>query len=245
MHMIDRNDLTFDNFFNGRLRVTQSRNGYRFSIDAILLANTIVPKSGNILIDLGTGCGIIPLILALRHPDVLIQGIEIQQELYQLALMNIEANGLQENVKIILKDAKALETGDMKSPVDWIVSNPPYRKKRSGRINPTDQKALARHEISFDLNALVQTAKRWLKTKGRLAFIFPADRLTDALTLMRQAAIEPKWIQGIHSYDDEPARLVIIHGMKAGRPGLIFAKPMVIYRHDGEYTPALLQMMEP
>ena len=243
--MIDQSELTFDSFFNGRIGVTQSLNGYRFSIDAILLANTIMPKSGNLILDLGTGCGIIPLVLAHRHPNVLIQGIEVQKELYQLALMNIEANGLQERVKVILKDAKSLTVGDLNSPVDWIVSNPPYRKMRSGRINPTDQKALARHEISFDLNALVQAAKRWLKTKGRLAFIFPAERITDALTLMRQTAIEPKWMQGIHSYEDEPARLVIIHGMKAGRPGLTVAKPMIIYRHDGEYTPAVLQMMEP
>lgn len=242
--MIDRNELTFDSFFNGRIGVTQSRNGYRFSIDAILLANTIMPKSGNLILDLGTGCGIIPLILAHRHPNVSIQGIEVQPELYQLALMNIKANGFQESVKIILKDAKSLAIEDLNSPVDWIVSNPPYRKMRSGRINPTDQKALARHEISFDLNALVQAAKRWLKTKGRLAFIFPAERLSDALTLMRQAAIEPKWMQCVHSYEDEPARLVIIHGMKAGRPGLTIAQPTIIYRHDGEYTPAVLQMME-
>lgn len=242
--MMDHDDLTSDTFFNGRLQVHQARKGYRFSIDAVLLANAVRPKAGQSIMDLGTGCGIIPLILAFRFPGIFIHGVEMQDELADLADRNVKANGLRSSVRVIHKDACRLTHQDTNGPVDWMVANPPYRRQLSGRINPTSQKALARHEITLDLKQLLRTGKRMLKTRGRLVTIYPADRTTDVLAHMRAADIEPKWLQGIYSHEGEAAKLIIVKGIKAGRPGLTLAPPLIVYQGDGAYTPAVQAMFQ-
>jgi tRNA1Val (adenine37-N6)-methyltransferase len=242
--MADQGAVTADTFFNGRLKVHQARDGYRFSIDAVLLADAVHPKAGQSIIDLGTGCGIIPLILAFRYPGVVIHGVEMQTELAELADLNVTANGLQDRIQVIHKDVRRLNHDDTQGLGDWIIANPPYRRPLSGRINPNSQKALARHEIALDLAQLIQTAKRMLKTRGRLATIYPAERITDLLTGMRSAAIEPKWLRGIYSHEGEAAKLVLVQGVKAGRPGLTLAPPLVIYQDDGAYTPVVQAMFQ-
>lgn len=240
--MADRDAVTADTFFNGRLRVHQARDGYRFSIDAVLLADAVHPKAGQSIIDLGTGCGIIPLILAYRFPAVCIHGVEMQTELAELADLNVNANGLQDRIRVIHKDVRTLNHDDTNGPADWIVANPPYRRPLSGRVNPGSQKALARHEIALDLPQLIRTAKGMLKTRGRLVMIYPAERVTDVLAQMRSADIEPKWLQGIYSHQGEAAKLILVQSVKAGRPGLTLARPLVIYQNDGAYTPAVQAM---
>jgi tRNA1Val (adenine37-N6)-methyltransferase len=242
--MLDRNAVTLDSFFNGRLKVHQARNGYRFSIDAVLLANAVNPKAGQSILDLGTGCGIIALILAFRFSGILIHGVEVQDDLAELANLNVAANALQACIQVIHKDARQLNHEDTNGPVDWIVANPPYRHSLSGRINPAPQKALARHEIALDLPQLVRTGKRMLKTRGRFVIIYPADRMTDVLTHMRAAAIEPKWLQGIYSHEGETAKLILVQGLNAGRPGLTLAPPLIVYQADGAYTPAVQAMFQ-
>ncbi len=239
------NDTTTDTFFNGRVEVCQSRHGYRFSIDAILLAAAVHPKPGEVVMDLGTGCGVVPILMAYRHPDTNFVGVELQEALARLAVRNVAANQMQKRVEIHHQDMRTLQPGVIESPVDWIVSNPPYRSANSGRMNPNRQRAVARHEIHLRLRDLMSVCRRFLKTGGRFAIIYPAQRMVDLFGEMRSAGIEPKWLQSIHSRAGETAKLAVVKGKMRGRPGLVVAAPLAIYESDGRYTKAVEEMVEP
>ena len=128
---------------------------------------------------------------------------------------------------------------------DLVVCNPPYRKYGSGRISPDKQRAIARHEIKANLPVVVQTARRMLRTSGRFVLIYSAERMTDVLSQMRVDHVEPKYIRMIHSDPDSKARLVLIEGVKAARPGLKIASPLFIYDRNGEYTDEVQSMFRP
>jgi tRNA1Val (adenine37-N6)-methyltransferase len=236
---------TEDTFFNGRIKVFQYRDGYRFSIDAVLLAAFSAPGDTDRIVDLGTGCGIIPLILGHRQPAVKITGIEVQPELAALAAQNVEANGLKGRVTIIRGDLRLLSIQDFGGPVDLVVSNPPYRKGRSGRINANSQQAAARHEILATLQDVTNAAARLLGIGGRFAVVFPSERITDLLTNLRSAGIEPKHIQTVHAKAHDPAHLVLVSGVKGGRPGTTVHEPLVINQPNGKYSDRVQAMFDP
>jgi tRNA1(Val) A37 N6-methylase TrmN6 len=238
-------DLSSDTFFNGRIRINQSRSGYRYAIDAVLLTSYARIKTGNTIIDLGTGCGIIPIMLAYRYPEVKIYGIEIQKELADLALRNVEENRMTDQIRILCGDMKHPIPEAVLKPVDLVISNPPYRKAGSGRVNPNRQRATARHEICVTLFEVVETARRLLKKSGRFVMIYPAERTADVLNGMRKASIEPKSLQTIHSYADTDAKLILFEGIKGGRAGMRISSPLIIYREDGRYTDAVEKMFAP
>ena len=194
--------LTTDTFLNGCIQVKQSQQGYRFSIDAAIVAGHAKPRPNDKAIDLGTGCGIIPLILAYRYPDIKVFGVEVQEELAEIAALNVEENGLKDRVTILCRDMKSLKHHMTSGPADLVVSNPPYRKAESGRINPDNQRAVARHEIKITLSDVVNTASRMLNISGRFVTVYSAERMTDLLTQMRLEDIEPKFLRMIHSDRD-------------------------------------------
>lgn len=238
-------ELTADSFFDGRIRVKQDRRGYRFSIDAVILAHHVRPRPADALIDLGTGCGIIPLILAYRHPDIHIRGIEIQRPLAEIAHTNVSANRMQARIAIHCMDLRSLDHRILASPVDIVTSNPPFRKQDSGRINPDQQSAVARHEIRATLADVATAASRLLRTGGRFVVVYTADRTTDLLCGMRAAGIEPKRCRMVHSKRGDPARLVLVEGVKAARPGIRVASPLVVYRADESYSREIEEMFSP
>jgi tRNA1Val (adenine37-N6)-methyltransferase len=229
-------DLTRDTFFDGRIRVNQGRTGYRFSIDAVLLADYAAASPASTILDLGTGCGIIPLILGYRRPEVRIWGVEIQEDLAAIARFNVEENSMKGRIIIRCQDMKTLNHADTAGPVELVVSNPPYRKIHSGRMNPSPQKAIARHEIKAGLKDVVEAARRMLEKSGRLAVIYPVERLVELMICEQSLGIEPKFLRMIHSTSDSQARLVLLEGIKGGRPGLKAGPPLVIYTKDGSYT---------
>lgn len=239
------NLLTADTFFNGRIRVKQNRAGYRFSIDAVLIAGLTIPSPDDTVLDLGTGCGIIPLILAYRHPKIKVYGVEVQQQLADLATINVEENRMKDRITIHCMDMKKLKHDMMSGPVDLVVSNPPYRKAESGRINPDQQRAVARHEIKATLYDVVETAQRMLRTAGRFVTVYPAERMADILIQMRSAGLEPKSLRTVHSDRHTDAKLIIVEGKKGGRPGLKIGSPVIIYRKDGSYTDEVQEMFKP
>ena len=236
---------TSDTFFNGRVQVAQPDKGYRYSIDAVILASLPSPKPGESLLDLGTGCGIIPLILAFRHPGIRITGVEVQPELARLAELNASSNGMQDRIRILHLDMRRLSAEMLNGPVDWIITNPPYRQAASGRINPDSQRALARHEINLNLRQLIKCTKRLLRTGGRFATIYPGERTVDLLSEMRTAGLEPKSLRCVHSQTRDTAKLVLVQGVMGGRPGLKIESPLVIYGSDGQYSDAVQAMMTP
>lgn len=240
--------LTHDAFFQGRLHVKQQRRGYRFSIDAVLLAGAVAPRERDRVVDLGTGCGIIPLMLAFRHPGLRIWGVEVQAELAAIAAENVHDNEWGDRLTIVPADMRRLGADRFGGPVDRVVANPPYRRARSGRVNPDAQCAVARHEIAITLPELIAAAKRMLKTGGRFHAIYSAERAAELLACMRAEGIEPKRLRSVHSTAGADARLVTVEGLKAGRPGLAVSPPLVVYDERGGYSAevrALLQGAAP
>jgi tRNA1Val (adenine37-N6)-methyltransferase len=234
-----------DTFFNGRIQVKQNRVGYRFSIDAVLLAYQAAPRSGDKVVDLGAGCGIISLILAYRRPDITVTAVEVQEELTQLAISNVKNNHLQDRITVLGADMRAMKPDMTAGPVDLVVCNPPYRKPGSGRINPDNQRAVARHELKANLHDVIVAARRILKTAGRFVTIYTAERTVDILYQMRTDCIEPKCLRSIHSEFDSEAKLILIEGIKGGNPGLKIAPPLIVYDKNGDYTDEVQQMFEP
>ena len=236
---------TTDTFFNGRILLKQKKTGYRFSIDAVILAHHAIPRSGDKVLDLGTGCGIIPLILAYRHRDINLCGVEVQPELAELAAVNVRDNRLEDRITVLCKDMKQLKPDKTSGKFDLVVCNPPYRRQGSGRINPDAERAIARHEIKVDLGAVVKAAYRMLRTAGRLVTIYTAERITDILVQMRTGHLEPKYIRTIHSGRNTEAGLILVESVKGGRPGLKIAPPMIVYKESGDYTKEVKQMFAP
>lgn len=237
--------LTRDTFFNGKVTVKQERVGYRFSIDAVILAHRIRPKPGERVVDLGTGCGIVPLIVTYRHPATHMFGIEIQKELADIADVNVRDNGMQETVRIFHRDMRTIRPAMFQGPVDIVVSNPPFRKTASGRINPNQQRAVARHEIRVTLLSVVKAASDILRTGGLFVLVYTSERLPELVQHMRSCRIEPKNVRFIHSRKDSESKLMMMEGIKQGRPGLKVGPPIIVYGEDGTYTEEVDTMFLP
>lgn len=234
-----------DTFFKGRLRVRQDATGYRFSLDAVLLAGYVRPEVRNTVVDLGTGCGIIPLILCYRYPTIRVCGVEIQPGLAENAGRNVIENRMVDRIKILCQDMKTLVPGQLDAPADIVVSNPPFRKPATGRLNSNRQRAVARHELEITLPDVIETAHRVLTDTGRYVTIYPADRLTDLTTQMRALGIEPKSLRAVHSHKNDAAKLILIEGVKDGRQGMTIDPPLIVYRADGLYTPEVQKLFQP
>ncbi len=230
--------LTEDTFCNGQIRVKQHTNGYRFSLDPVLLAwHLSLPEKAR-LVDLGTGCGIIPLILACRYPALQITGVEIQKELADLARTNVRENRLENRITICCRDLKSIGSTLSGERPDLVVCNPPFRRANSGRLNPHPERAIARHEVKASLKDFTSAAGRLLQTGGEFAAIYPAFRLADMIQTMRESFLEPKRLRMIHSRHNTEAKLLFVEGRKNGRSGLNVLPPLVLYRNNnGEYTP--------
>ena len=237
--------LTRDTFFNGKLTVKQDRTGYRFSIDAVILAQRVRPKPGERVVDLGTGCGIVPLIVGYRHPETHLFGIEIQKELADIADANVRDNGMEGIIRIVCRDMQTIQPAMFQGPVDIVVSNPPFRKTASGRINPNRQRAVARHEISVTLFKVVKTASDILRRGGLFVLIYTSERLPELIQHMRACRLEPKSVRFIHSRTDSESKLMMMEGIKQARPGLKVGPPIVIYNEDGTYTKEVAAMFLP
>ncbi len=230
------NDVTLDEILAGRLRVFQKKRGYRFSLDAILLAHFASLKSRSKAIDLGTGSGIIPLILATRYPNVAWTGLEIQPQLAELANKSIELNCLQNHINIIHGDARKIKNIFPAHSFDAVIFNPPYRKINSGRINPDLEKAIARHEIKGSLKDFLQAAKYLLKPGGKVFTIYPAKRLAELVSLFRANYIEPKRMKFVFSDVKSVAEFVLVEGRAGAREELKIESSLVIYDENKKYT---------
>ena len=216
---------TIDPFMDGRLRIIQSKTGYRFSVDAILLSDFVTIKKHDSVVDLGTGCGVIPLSLIIAKPVKHIYCIEIQPELARQAMRNARLNKLENKMSVILGDMRRLPL--QASSANVVVCNPPYRRKESGRINPDQQRAIARHEIHASLDDIINASKYLLDTKGRLSLIYPAERLTDLMEKLRGAGFEPKKLRVIYPDMEANAKLVLMEAWLGGKNGLLVLPPLI------------------
>jgi tRNA1Val (adenine37-N6)-methyltransferase len=227
---------TLDEILAGRLRIFQRKRGYRFSVDAILLAHFVSLKSKSKAIDLGTGSGIIPLILAARFPHVAWIGLEIQAELAKLANKSIQLNCLQDHINIVNGDARKIKNIFSAHSFDAVTFNPPYRKINSGRINPDQEKAIARHEVKGSLEDFLQAAKYLLKPAGKVFTIYPAKRLAELVSVFRANSIEPKRMKFVFSDVKSTAGFVLAEGRAGSSEELKIEPSLVIYDQDKRYT---------
>lgn len=227
--------------FHPQLQISQPEKGYRFSIDPLILSSHIHPKGNETVMDLGCGCGIIPLALAHRYPNLKITGIEIQEELYTFARRNILANGFEKNIQIFHDDIKHFKLiEDIRA--DIIVSNPPYKKLGTGRINPGTQKAVARHETDLDIDTLVECASRFIKDQGLLSIIFPFDRLSDLTLALSRYHFYPEFIRHVHFKAGMKARRVIVRSIKKGTRQCYLSPPLFIYTLENKFTEDYLSL---
>jgi tRNA1Val (adenine37-N6)-methyltransferase len=227
--MMSRSDESLDAFFDGRITLYQSRTGYRFSLDALLLAHFVTVKTGARIVDLGTGNGVIPLALAALHPSIEVTGIELQPRMVERARRNIAQNELQTQIKIARGDVRSPKQIGGAGDFDVAVCNPPYRKSTSGRLSMNEERQVARHEIAGGLEEFVRAGTFFLRAKGRMAMVYPAVRSVDLLTAMRHGGLEPKRLRMVHSFRTAKASLILAEAIKGGRSGLAVVAPLSVY----------------
>jgi tRNA1Val (adenine37-N6)-methyltransferase len=226
---IPSSDETLDTFFNGSLQILQKKKGYRFSIDAVLLSQFINVRKDEKVIDLGTGCGILPLILARTTQAGSFVGIEIQKELAEFARKNVILNHLDHRISILHQDFKELKASFLAGSFDVVISNPPYRQHRTGRTNPCLEKAVARHEIQSTIGDLIRITSYLLPAKGRFYLIFPALRTVDLLVALRGEKLEPKRLQFVYPRMGEEAKFILTESVKASGVSLKLMEPLILH----------------
>jgi tRNA1Val (adenine37-N6)-methyltransferase len=229
-----KDDETLDSLKCGNLFVLQKKQGYRYSLDAYLLAAFVDESPGTKVLDIGSGSGVISLLLAAMK-GLSMTGIEIQESMAEMARRSVIYAGLHGRIEIIWSDIRNYGG----PPVDVVVSNPPYRPALTGRLNSDQGKAIARHEIRLDLETLLTCSSMLLKPGGRFYLIYPAWRLPDMITTMRSNRIEPKRLMFVHSTINSPAEICIVCGTKDGGKELSVLQPFFVFAHEGVYTPEM------
>lgn len=220
---------TLDTLRCGGLQIIQHRNGYRFSIDPVLLAHFATVQPGDRVADLGCGSGVVAMLLARRHAEISVLGVELQSEQVDRARRSVGLNQLEQRVEIVQADVRSLDPA-LHGGFERVVSNPPFRPLLNGRRSHGDERAAARHELSGGIEEFVGAAGRLLRHGGTMAMIHLSERVVDIMTAMRLARLEPKRIRYIHSRCGSEARLVMIEGRKNGKPGLHTEAPLYLYR---------------
>lgn len=227
-------DETLDLFCEKKLKFIQKKEGYRFSIDAILLANFVTLKKDERLLDIGTGCGIIPIYMAKKGCCNEMVGVEIQEQLFDTALKNKELNHCG-NVRFLAGDISSLAGELKRRPFHVVLSNPPYTKAMTGRDSPKHSRSIARYESCLDLTTLLSLSSALLFKKGRLYVIYPSKRLGEVIDTARSNQLEPKRLRFIHPKKNEPSNLFLAEFIKEGGVGATIEPPLYIYEH-GHYT---------
>jgi tRNA1(Val) A37 N6-methylase TrmN6 len=232
--------ISNDTLFNGKVRCAQHEDGYRFSVDAVLLGHFVAPSHGSSVLDLGSGCGVISLILAHRHATITSTCLELQLNLLALIQRNIITNNLEKRLFAQQGDVASIDKVVEPESFDLVVCNPPYGEVAAGRLSQGSEQAIARHEVRGKVVDFIKAAAFAVKNKGRVAFVFPAPRLSFLISALKHVRLEPKRMQMVHSYPDAPGKLVLVEAVKNGGEELLVLPPLFIYdASGGGYTPGM------
>ena len=228
-------DLRLDDLGVGNLKIWQDKDLFCFGTDAVLLANFVSPKPKDTVLDIGTGNGIIPLLLTAKCDAKKITGLEIQPASFALAQKNVEYNNLTDKIEITEGDINDKSLFPAAS-FSYITCNPPYKPMGTGLKNPTSPLAIARHEVLCTLEDIIKRSAYLLKSKGKLAMVHKPERAAQIIYLMKENRIEPKRILMVYPRENTPPCLILIEGMKDGNEGVKWETPLTVYDKDGNYT---------
>ena len=236
--------MTIDLLPNERLDELH-RNGYKiiqnperfcFGMDAVLLSGFASALEGERVLDLGTGTGIIPILMAAKTPAGHLTGLEIQEESADMARRSVAYNDLEDRIDIVTGDIKDASRLFGASSFDVITTNPPYMIADHGLVNPDEAKAVARHEIKCTLEDVISQSAKVLKPGGRFFMVHRPFRLSEIFTLMSAYKLEPKRMRMVYPYLDAEPNMVLIEGNRGGKPRLSVEKPLIVYKERGKYT---------
>ncbi|AWB42798.1 SAM-dependent methyltransferase [Paenibacillus sp. CAA11] len=230
-----------DDLLNQDLQIIQSDEVFSFSMDAVLLSRfASLPRRGTIL-DLCTGNGVIPILLSVRT-EAMIEGIEIQDRLADMARRSIEMNGLEHRITIHAGDLRELPALVGHNKYDAITMNPPYMPMRTGDLKINPHQAAARHEIHGSLEELIHAAMKLVRPGGKVSMVHKPQRLGEIITLLRQYRLEPKRIRFVHPRIGMEANMVLIEALRDGKPDIRLLPPLIVYEENGEYCPEIMDI---
>ncbi|MBR2634630.1 MAG: methyltransferase [Clostridia bacterium] len=223
---------------DGTHRIYQYRNGFSFGTDAVLLAGMIRCRRGSIGVELGTGTGIIPLLLSIHKEFQKIYALEIQPEYARLAEENIAINGFSERVEVVcgdLKEAARL----VPSPCDFVFSNPPYMKENTGKTADDPGRRIARHEVMCNVDDVCRSASSLLQDKGEFFCVYRFSRLTELFRAMQKYQLEPKNLILVTPKKSSPPELILVRSVKGAKPYLRTRPVLILQDENGEKTPEI------
>lgn len=228
-------DETLEDLPSVNCKIIQKKKGFRFTVDSILLVNFLKLKKNTNLLDIGTGTGIMPLLLCRKEEINLITAVEIETEIAKMFEKTIEINSLESKIKLINTDIKNYK----EEPFDMIISNPPYMKLNEGYVSPHDYRAGARHEINLDLKELLINGKRLLKNGGSFNLVYRTNRFMEVLDEARMLNLNAKRVRFIYSKPNQSSDLFMIEMIKGFKCACVVEEPLYIYNEHGEYTEEL------
>ena len=234
-----RENERLDDLQRGGLKVIQRTDGFRFGTDAVLLSDFAHVRRRDRVCDLGTGTGVIPLLLYAREDSITADGVELQPDMAEMAARSMAINGLQEKIRVHAGDLRNIRSLLPHARYDLVTCNPPYGKAGGTLLNPDAGKRLARHEEGCTIADVIRAAAWLLHGGGRLCCVFPAARLLELSEGMQKNRFAPKRLRLVHSRLEKPAHLCLMEGILEARPGLVVEQPLVIYGPEGDYTPEM------
>lgn len=239
---LKENERIDDLELNG-LKIIQNKNGFCFGMDSVLLSDFAKEiKKNSTILDMGTGTGILGILLSAKTQDTKITGIEIQPEVAEMARRSVKLNHLEERINIVCEDVKKLKEIYEAGSFDAIVTNPPYKKKGTGGMNENEAKLISRHEITANLEDFISIASYLLKDQGSIYMVHRPERLADMMVNLRKYKLEPKNIKFVHPKQAKEPNLILVKATKNARPFLKVEKPIYIYDLQGNYTKDILKI---
>ena len=223
-------------------RIIQAPSRFCFGMDAVLLSGYAQAGEGARVLDLGTGTGIIPILMEAKTKAAQLIGLEIQKESAEMARRSVALNDLQDKIQIVDGDIK--EAGQLfdAASFDVITCNPPYMISQHGLQNPDSPKAIARHEVLCTLEDVIKASARLLKPGGKLYMVHRPFRLAELMVVMHDYKIEPKRMRLVHPFIDHEPNMVLIEGVRGGKPRMTVDSPLIIYESQGVYTKELMNI---
>ncbi len=225
-----------DDLQRNGLKIIQKTDGFCFGMDAVLLSGFAHVKPGEKVLDMGTGTGIIPLLLSAKTPGKHFTALEIQEEIAKMAARSVAMNHLEEKIEIVNGDIKEASRIFGAASFDVVTTNPPYMNDAHGLKNPTEVKAISRHEVLCTLDDVVGEGSKVLKSGGRMYMVHRPHRLIEIISAMKQYKMEPKRMCMVHPFKDKEANMVLIEAVKGGGSWLKMEAPIIVYKEPGVYT---------